>query len=72
MSTDYNASEIDRLVREGREQCCFVGPSAAECKAAANYWIGGATRRPDDYVYACADHVDDLRRDGDDVVRMDK
>lgn len=66
---DFNPSTFEAfLMREVFPCNALEGPTMQCCGQDAAFWVGTDGR--DDYSYACGDHVEDLKRDGDKVYRL--
>ena len=50
-----------------RERCCII-VEGERCKQASRFWVG--KNGVDDYTHVCGDHVDEVKRDGDAVVKL--
>lgn len=52
------------------EECGFVSEHGRRCEAPSVAMITPASRRPEEYVTACADHVQDLSSEGCEVEKL--
>jgi hypothetical protein len=53
-----------------RDRCCLLDDAGNRCPQPARFWVGA--NGVDDYTHVCGDHVEDVKRDGDVVVRLEE
>jgi hypothetical protein len=51
-----------------QERCCLLNDAGARCSQRARFWVGA--NGLDDYTHVCGDHVEDVKREGDVVVKV--
>jgi hypothetical protein len=54
-----------------RERCCVLGENGSQesrCPQPSRFWVG--KNGVDDYTHVCGDHVEDVRQEGDTVVKL--
>lgn len=57
------------LMPQTTSWCCFIGEDGHSCQQPARFWVGSDIF--EDYTEVCEDHVEDVKRDADTVVRLD-
>ena len=53
-----------------QRRCCVLDGAGNRCPSETRYWIGA--NGVDDYTHVCADHLEDMRRPGDEVREVGK
>lgn len=50
------------------DRCCVLDDHGIRCPQKSRFWVG--SNPLDDYTYVCGDHVEAVKRDGDEVFRL--
>lgn len=50
---------------ENERRCCILDDTGNQCPQRSRFWVG--SNDVDDYTHVCGDHVEEVRRDGDEV-----
>lgn len=53
-----------------KQRCCVSDNKRNRCPQKSRFWIG--SNGVDDYTHVCGDHVADVQRDGDEVVKLEE
>ncbi len=51
-----------------QQRCCVLDERGERCPRRTRFWVGA--NGIDDYTHVCAEHLDDVKREGDVIMGM--